>query len=65
MCQPDLTCANGVANGGNSFPEQTFPSPRTGVSSLGFVHPDTRWPTRGQKDLLQPNVWCQCSIGAA
>lgn len=41
MCRSVLTCANGVADGGNIFSEQSCTSPPVGVAGLGVVRPGT------------------------
>ena len=44
VCQPGLTCANGVAEGRKSFSEQLFPCSPAGVASLGVVCPEVDAP---------------------
>ena len=44
MCQPGLACANSVADGGKSFPEQILPLPPAGILGLGVVRPETDAP---------------------
>ena len=52
MCQPGLTCAEGIANGGKGFPEKKKQhATNRGLEPRGP-------PSRGQKGWLQPNFWC-------
>ena len=42
--QPGRTCANGVADSRDSFPEFVSPSPSARVAGLGVVRPKTNGP---------------------
>ena len=44
VCQLGLTCAKGVANGGESSIEQMFPTPPRGVLRLEVVFLETDAP---------------------
>lgn len=52
VCQSGFTCANGVVNGGKSFPEEIFPSPPGGIGAL-------------ESSARRPMPWLQPTFGAS